>query len=79
MHQQLVAAFANSFINGETFATIVSAREIAESILHEKIAPGTPAAKLVDESVEQGLVWAARQLVGQMADPIQAWEQCLDL
>lgn len=79
MHQQLVAAFANSFINGERFATIVSAREIAESILHEKIAPGTPAAKLVDESVEQGLVWAARQLVGQMADPIQAWEQCLDL
>jgi hypothetical protein len=54
--QQLVAAFANSFVNGEKFATILDARSLAESILNEKIVPGTPKAKLVDEAIEQGLV-----------------------
>jgi hypothetical protein len=77
--QQLVAAFADSFVNGERFATINSARLLAESILNEKITPGTPAAKFVDEAIEQGLIQAARQLIGQSNDPIRAWEQCLDL
>ena len=44
-----------------------------------KIEPGTPAAKIVDESVEQGLIIAARQLVQRSSAPIQIWEQCLDL
>lgn len=79
MHQQLVTTFANSFIAGENFTTIVNARSLAEEILNQKIASGTPAAKLVDESVEQGLILAARQLVGQSPDPLQTWEQCLDL
>ena len=79
MHQQLVTAFANSFIEGERFETITRARSLAESILKEKIAPGTPAAKLVDESVEQGLIWAGRELVHHLNDPIQIWDQCLDL
>jgi len=48
-------------------------------VLNQKIEPGTPTAKIVDESVEQGLVLAARQLVQQFNDPIEAWEQCLDL
>ena len=77
--QQLVAAFANSFVNGEKFATILDARSLAESILNEKIVPGTPKAKLVDEAIEQGLVWAARQMVELVTDPIRAWEQCLNL
>jgi hypothetical protein len=77
--QQLVAAFTNSFVNGDRFETITKARSLAESILNEKIAPGTPAAKLVDESVEQGLIQAARQIVKDSSDPLQAWEQCLDL
>jgi len=79
LHQQLVTAFANSFIAGGNFATIITARSLAEGVLNQKIASGTPAAKLVDESVEQGLILAARQLVGQSQDPLQTWEQCLDL
>ena len=79
MHQQLVTAFANSFLDGENFATITKARSLAEEILNQKISPGTPAAKLIDESVEQGLILAARQLVGQSPDPLQTWEQCLGL
>ncbi len=77
--QQLVAAFADSFVNGERFTSITSARSLAESILNEKITPGTPNAKFVDEAIEQGLIQAARQLIGQSNDPIRAWEQCLDL
>lgn len=77
--QQLVAAFANSFVNGDRFETIIKARSLAESILDEKITPGTPAAKFVDEAIEQGLIQAARQMVERVTDPIRAWEQCLDL
>ena len=79
MHQQLVTAFANGFTGGDNFASITSARKLAELILNQKIEPGTPAAKIVDESVEQGLILAARQLVQRSNDPIQIWEQCLDL
>ena len=77
--QQLVAAFANSFVNGDRFETITKARSLAESLLNEKIAPGTPIAKLVDEAIEQELIQAARQMVQRVTDPTRAWEQCLDL
>jgi hypothetical protein len=56
LHQQLVTAFANGFTNGDNFASITSARKLAQSVLDQKIEPGTPAAKIVDESVEQGLL-----------------------
>jgi hypothetical protein len=79
LHQQLVTAFANGFTNGDNFASITSARKLAQSVLNQKIEPGTPTAKAVDESIEQGLVVAARQLVQRSSDPIQTWEQCLDL
>jgi hypothetical protein len=79
LHQQLVTAFANGFTNGDNFASITSARKLAQSVLNQKIEPGTTAAKAVDESVEQGLVLAARQLVQRSSNPIQTWEQCLDL
>ena len=35
--QQLVAAFAHSFINGDRFETITSARSLAESVLNPSI------------------------------------------
>ncbi|WP_233220971.1 hypothetical protein [Chlorogloea sp. CCALA 695] len=79
MHQQLVTAFANGFTNGDNFASITWARKLAQSVLNQKIEPGTPIAKIVDESVEQGLILAARQLVQRSNDPIETWQQCLDL
>ncbi len=74
-----MTAFANGFTNGDNFASITSARKLAQSVLNQKIEPGTPEAKIVDESIEQGLVLAARQLVQQSSNPIETWEQCLDL
>ncbi|WP_146134077.1 DUF6908 domain-containing protein [Chlorogloea sp. CCALA 695] len=79
MHQQLVTAFANEFTNGDNFVSITSARKLAQAVLNQKIEPGTPIAKIVDESVEQGLILAARQLVQRSSDPIETWQQCLDL
>jgi len=79
LHQQLVTAFANGFTNGDNFTSITSARKLAQSVLNQTIEPGTPIAKIVDESVEQGLILAARQLVQRSNDPIETWEQCLDL
>ena len=79
MHQQLVTAFANGFTDGDNFASITSARKLAQLVLNQKIEPGTPEEKIVDESVEQGLVLAARQFVQQSNNPIATWEQCLDL
>lgn len=77
--QSLIAAFANHFRNGERFETIVEARNFASSILNGKVVPGTLAAKLVDESIEQGVVWASRDMVMSATNHIQAWERCLDL
>ena len=79
MHQQLVTAFANGFTNGDNFVSITSARKLAQWVLNQTIEPGTPVAKIVDEAVEQGLILAARQLVQRSNDPIETWEQCLDL
>ncbi len=79
MHQQLVTAFANGFTSGDNFASITSARKLTQLVLNVLIEPGTPAAKVVDESVEQGLILAARQLVRHSINAIETWEQCLDL
>jgi predicted RNA methylase len=79
LHQQLVTAFANGFTNGDNFASITSARKLAQSVLNQTIEPGTPIAKIVDESVEQGLILAARQLVQRSSDLMETWQQCLDL
>ncbi len=79
MHQQLVTAFANRFTNGDNFASITSARKLAQSVLNQKIELGTAIAKIVDESVEQGLILAARQLVQRSSNPMETWQQCLDL
>lgn len=83
MHQQLVTTFADKFTNGERFETIASARKLASAVLNEKVSPGTLTAKIVDESVEQAVVWVARQMImmGQQkqTDPLQTWDQCLDL
>lgn len=82
LHQQLVTTFADKFTNGERFETIASARKLASAVLNEKVSPGTLTAKIVDESVEQAVVWVARQMImmGQQKQtyPLQTWDQSLD-
>lgn len=55
LENQLAEAFANSFLEGERFDTIVEARKFAEPVAKEKIHAGTLTAKLVDESIEREL------------------------
>ncbi|PSB62819.1 helicase, partial [Chroococcidiopsis cubana CCALA 043] len=76
---ELVSAFADRFIQGGSFATIVSARERASKILGTPVLPGTAIAKLVDESVEQGLVRAAKIIATSELDSARAYTQLVDL
>ncbi|MBW4639399.1 MAG: hypothetical protein KME05_14415 [Gloeocapsa sp. UFS-A4-WI-NPMV-4B04] len=67
--QRLVSSFANHFLTGCSFKTLVEARAQAAVILGEPVRPGTPQAKLVDECIEQGLVQAAGVIVNSGALP----------
>lgn len=76
--QKLVSTFANHFLTGRDFKTIVEARAEAAIILGEPVRPGTPQAKLVDESIEVGLVQAAQAIVNSDA-PQSVYERLVDL
>jgi hypothetical protein len=75
----LVEAFADRFIGGGKLVTIVEARQLASTILGEPVQPGTTLAKLVDESVERGLVRAARVIVRGDNDSMQVYDRLVDL
>lgn len=77
--RRLVDAFANNFLLGREFTTITAARQQAEAILGEPVKPGTPLAKRVDESVEAGLVRAARTIVQGADDPLKVYDYLVDL
>lgn len=49
--QQLIQTFASLFHSGGSFKTILEARQVAASVIAEKVNPGTPQAKLVDEAL----------------------------
>ena len=68
---QLANLFAASFLTGKAYASIVEARSQAAQLLNQPVRPGSPLAKLVDESVEAGLVRAARTIIGQSEDPLK--------
>ncbi|MGV0029067.1 hypothetical protein [Phormidesmis priestleyi] len=76
---RLVQYFADHFIQGGSFTTIVAARQQAESILGQKVAPGTALAKLVDESAEAGMVRAARRIVETSATTHEAYDRLVNL
>lgn len=76
---QLVDFFARHFIEGGGFPTIVAARQQASLILHQSVLPGTALAKLVDESVEAGIVRAARHLVETSTTTHEAYDRLVDL
>jgi hypothetical protein len=76
--QNLAAAFANDFLTGARFANIVEARSRAAEILAQPIQPGTELAKFVDESVERGLIRAAK-VVASFGAPEQIYDRLVDL
>ncbi|MGF1497848.1 MAG: helicase, partial [Elainellaceae cyanobacterium] len=78
-HPQLVAYFADHFLAGDRFPTIVEARRMAAAVLNQPVEAGTAIAKLVDESVEAGVVRAARSIIRASTTTYQAYDQLVDL
>ncbi|MCU0548439.1 MAG: strawberry notch C-terminal domain-containing protein [Leptolyngbya sp. Prado105] len=76
---QLVNFFTKHFIEGGNFSTIVAARQQASLILNQPVSPGTALAKLVDESVEAGIVRAARQIVETSATTHETFDRLVNL
>lgn len=76
---QLVNFFAKHFIEGGNFSTIVAARYQASLILNQPVLPGTALAKLVDESLEAGIVRAARRIVETSATTHEAYDRLVNL
>lgn len=77
--EQLADLFVAEFLVGKSYASIVEARSQASQLLNQPVRPGSPLAKLVDESIEAGLVRAAREIIGESPDPIQAYVDLVDL
>lgn len=59
----IAQSVADHLIGGNRFATIVEARKFIADLTGQKIEPGTKEAKLADETVELGVVLAARDIV----------------
>lgn len=76
--QNLATAFANDFLTGARFANIVEARSRAAEILAQPIQPGTELAKFVDESVERGLIRAAK-VIASFGAPEQIYDRLVGL
>lgn len=77
--EQLADLFAAEFLAGKAYASIVEARNQAAQLLNRPVHPGSPLAKLVDESIEAGLVRAARSIIGQSDDPLKTYSDLVDL
>jgi 23S rRNA G2445 N2-methylase RlmL len=75
----LTQTYANYFLSGNGFATIVAARQFAESVLGTPVAPGTALAKQVDEAVEAAIVRVAQAIVQQADTTHAAYDQLVNL
>lgn len=78
-HPALIQYFRDRFLAGEQFATITQARKQAAEILGHEALPGSPEAKLVDESVEAAVVRVARAIIKNSPTTHEAYEQLVDL
>ena len=79
MSQPLTQVYENHFLSGSGFATIVGARQLAESVLDVPVAPGTALAKQVDEAVEAAVVRVAHAIVQQANTTHAAYDQLVHL
>jgi hypothetical protein len=79
--QALGKAYGEFFASPENrFATINQARQFAAERLGGPVVAGTPAAKVVDEAIEFGVVLAARQIVQEgKGDQHVKFDRLLDL
>lgn len=76
----LADAFSRAFRDGQRFASIVQARQLAARLVGGAIQPGTLAAKAVDEAVELGVVYRAVEIANARgAKPDAIFDQLLAL
>lgn len=69
MFRGLASRIWYEFLAGKSYSTIVEARTQASQLLNRSVHPGSPIAKLVDESIEAGLVPAAQSIIRQAKTP----------
>lgn len=81
MSQQddLAELFATEFLAGRAYTSIAEARSQAAQLLNQPVPPGSPLAKLVDESIEAGLVRAAQTIIAQSEDPLHIYIDLVEL
>jgi C-terminal domain on Strawberry notch homologue/P-loop containing NTP hydrolase pore-1 len=77
--KQLVDYFTSQFKSDRAYQSIVEARQDAAAILGQRVEPGTALAKLVDESVESGVVRAARAAINTTKTPTETYNRLLGL
>jgi hypothetical protein len=78
-HPQLVSYFKDIFLAGYGFSTIVEARQVAADILGMPVRSGTAITKVVDESIEAGIIRASRIIIQRSATTHEAYNHLVDL
>lgn len=79
-HEALSDHFAQQFQGGRRYDNINAARAEASKLLGGKVEPGTSAAKVVDEAVENGVVRTARAIIEQhRGNPDATFNAIMDL
>lgn len=76
---RLAQHFARAFADGRSFGAITEARREAAEVLGRPVNAGTAEAKLVDESVELGVVIRARAIVAEGGTPRAVYDALVDL
>lgn len=79
MNQQLLRRLKERFSCGLGFETITQARQIACSVTGEAVAPGTPEAKELDETIERSLILVARDIVACTEPGRATYEKLVNL
>ena len=78
--QQAQDAFVNAFLAGRAFASITEARAFAQEQTGQSYAPGTEAAKQLDEAIESAVVYAARAIaIENEGDPQRTYGRLVQL
>jgi len=71
--------FEQAFLEGQAFQSITDARKFAQQLVGRSFASGSREAKELEESIEQGIVGAAKQTIRLEQSPQETFEQLVDL
>jgi hypothetical protein len=71
--------FEQAFLEGQAFQSITDARKFAQQLVGRSFASGSREAKELEESIEQGIVGAAKQTIDSDQSPLETFDQLVDL